>query len=364
MNLALGLRDVGVEVVFISPAGDYTGRIMDKGFRWRRLDISNRSINPFVECRHLITLYRIYKEENPSVVHHFTIKCVIYGSLVCRWLRIPVINSITGLGHIFTDSGQGAGIRRVIVSIIYRWLLKNTSGRIIFQNRQDRQVFLDRKLVAPKLSCIIRGSGVDLEKFKPSEKRPISNTIKVVFASRLIREKGVFEYIEAAKTLRSWQTGIEFILAGDIFKDNPSSLSEADLDNIKHQQNVNFIGMVDNMPKLLADADIVVLPTYYGEGTPKILIEAAAMAKPVVATEIAGCMGLVEHGVNGYLVPTHDVAALADAICRLAVDAEKRTRFGQAGRRIVERHFSDAIVNAKTIDIYRELLNGIDTCTR
>jgi len=109
------------------------------------------------------------------------------------------------------------------------------------------------------------------------------------------------------------------------------------------------------MPRLLADADIVVLPSYT-EGTPKILIEAAAMAKPIVATEIAGCMGLVEHGVNGYLVPTHDVAALADAIYRLAVDAEKRTRFGQAGRRIVEQHFSDAIVNAKTIDIYREIV--------
>jgi len=363
MNLAFCLHEAGVEVVFVSPAGNYTGRIMDRGFKWRRMDISNRSINPFVECRHLITLYRIYREENPSVVHHFTIKCVIYGSLVCRWIGIPVVNSITGLGHIFTDSGAKANIIKRIVFVLYRWLLNNPAGRIIFQNVQDRQYFMDQDLVTDEYTRIIRGSGVDLDKFKPSERKPISNTIKVVFASRLIREKGVFEYIEAAKTLRSRQADIEFVLAGDIYQDNPSSLSEADLDNIKRQQNVSYIGMVDDMPNFLADADIVVLPSYR-EGTPKILIEAAAMAKPVVATEIAGCMGLVEHGVNGYLVPTHDVAALADAICRLAVDAEKRTRFGQAGRRIVERHFSDAIVNAKTIDIYRELLNGIDTCTR
>jgi glycosyltransferase involved in cell wall biosynthesis len=365
LALAERLRDEGWQVVLISPPGEYGKRLQQQGFRWVALPFSIRSTNPFHEIRLLVTLIRFYRQERPQLVHHFTIKCVLYGSLAAKLVGgIKIVNAVTGLGHVFTDHGLKAKLLRPLVKALYRLALGGDKVRTVFQNADDRDSFVSWGLVDEAGTALIRGSGVDVGKFagrgtrdeERGTRKAERGAIKILFASRLLREKGLFELVEAFRTLRQRGCDAELLVAGDRYPENPSSLSVRDIRGLETSGPATCLGHVNDMVELLGSVDIVALPSYR-EGTPRILIEAAAMELPIVATDIAGCRGLVRDGVNGFLVPVGSIETLADALEILISDSDLRTRMGGAGRQIVLAEFNQEQVNGKTINVFHELLN-------
>ena len=357
-SLAEKLKEEGWDVVLVSPPGEYGPRLQELGFRWIAFPFSTRSTNFLMELVVIYRLIMLYRQELPDFCHHFTIKCVIYGSLAARFSSGPlVVNSVTGMGHIFIDHGLKALLLRPLVRALYRFVFGNSRGRVIFQNSEDMEYFVDSNIVGRDQVRLIRGSGVNTNSFKATAVRASENeqTVSVLFASRIIREKGVFELIEAARRLKAREVDVEFLLAGDLYPENPSSLTLQEMEEIKKEGIVTYLGHQDDIKSLLNACDIVALPSYR-EGTPRILIEAAAMEKPIVATNIAGCKGLVVNGVSGLLVPVRDAGALAEAIEKLVANRSLREEFGKAGRDIVLREFDESIVIAKTFDVYRELI--------
>jgi glycosyltransferase involved in cell wall biosynthesis len=317
-------------------------------------------VNPFVELRTILRLRRIYRRERPDLAHHFTIKCVLYGSLAVKlWsCQTAVVNAVPGQGYMFTSEAWAAKLLRPFVRWLYRVALSGQKSRVIFQNQQDLNSFVENALVEKMSARLIRGSGVDCVLFSPNVhhgKFRNGGNVRVLFAARMLIDKGVFELLEAARTILRQGHDVDFLFAGDIYPNNPSSLTKSDIAKIKSEGVVDYLGHVEDMPSLINSCDIVVLPSY-AEGTPKILLEAAAMEKPIVATNIAGCQRLVIDGVNGILVPVKDPDALCEAIMKLACDADLRRRYGRAGREIVLREFDDRNVLRETLEVYREMI--------
>ncbi|MDP2156940.1 MAG: glycosyltransferase family 4 protein, partial [Nitrospirota bacterium] len=248
---------------------------------------------------------------------------------------------------------------RPIIKSLYRIIfsLNRAKMRVIFQNTEDRAFFVQNGLVPELLTQVIRGSGVDCKQFSPTpaDGLPAKGPVKILFASRMLREKGIFELAHAARLLKEKGLNFSVILAGDVYPGNPSSLTAEEITEICSDSALQYVGHRDDIKPLLTECDIVVLPSYR-EGTPRILIEAAAMEKPIVATKIAGCMGLVEDNVNGFLVPVGDAASLAAALEKLVRNKELRESMGKAGREIVLAGFSEEIVLQKTFAVYRDLL--------
>lgn len=366
-SLAERLRTDGHQVVLVSPPGAYGPRLIELGFRWIPVDFATGGTNPLAELAVLSRICRLYQTEKPDLCHHFTIKCVLYGSIAARFARVPgVVNAVTGMGHIFTDPGLKARLLRPLVRGLYRFALGRQGSRVIFQNDEDRSYFVANKLVRQESTALVRGSGVDCRTYRPSDRLPVTSDqspisgqapVTVLFASRLLREKGIFELLDAARVMKAAGEPVKFIFAGDIYPGNPSSLTADDLAAIRAEGMVDYRGHVDDMLPLLAESDIVVLPSYR-EGTPRILIEAAAMAKPIVATDIAGCRGLVVHEENGLLVPIKTVQPLVEALATLIHDPQLRQRMGEEGRRIVLEEFDEDIVISRTLAVYQSAAMG------
>ncbi len=357
LPLAKALREEGWQVAFISPAGIYASRLRQEGFRWIRLDFSTRGTNIFREALVVLRLARLYRRERPTLVHHFTIKCNLYGTLATLFTRgIRVVNSITGLGHVFIDKGPKARLLRCVAGLLYGITLRLPRQKVVFENREDGDAFCRRGFLPPGIASVIRGAGVDCCRFRPGSaaNRAEQDGIRVLFAARLIREKGICEFLDAARIVKARTTGIEFVLAGGRYAGNPSSLSEADIVAIQVEGLLDYLGHVSDMPSLMESCDIFVLPSYR-EGTPSSLLEAAACGKPIIATKIAGCEGIVLDGVNGFFVPVGDARSLAVAIERLAANHEMRRELGEAGRRIVVGAFDQKVLIANTLAVYREL---------
>jgi glycosyltransferase involved in cell wall biosynthesis len=357
LSLADRLNRDGWEVVMVSPPGPFGERLREAGYRWQPFDLSPGGLEPLQEARAVLRLRKLYRNEQPRLVHHFTIKCVLYGTLASRGLDgVGVVNAVTGLGHVFTDAGVRASLIRKVVSPLYRYCLGRSNVRTVFQNESDLGEFVVRGLLSSDRARVIRGSGVDCERFVPTEATGRGRApVRVLYASRMLREKGVLELVEAAGLVKGRGVDAEFVFAGSCYPGNPSSLDERAIERWTSEGLIRYLGHVEDMPALLASSDLVVLPSYR-EGTPRILLEAAAMERPIVATDIPGCRGVAEHEVNGLLVPVRDASALADAIVTLARDKDLRSRFGRAGRRIVLREFDERIVLEKTMAVYRELL--------
>ena len=345
----------GWRPVLVSPPGEYGPRLRGMGFDWRALPFSVGGTNPVAEAGLLRRLVALYRQERPALAHHFTIKCVLYGSLAARAAGgVRVVNAVTGLGHVFTDEGVKARGLRPVVRGLYRAALHREAGRVVFQNQEDLEAFVGAGLVPRHLTRLIRGSGVDCERFRPNGRSQGNGPVRILFASRLLREKGIYELLTAFRALRERGLDAQLIVAGDRYPGNPSSLDADEVEALTQTPDIEYRGHVEDMPALIGASDMVVLPSYR-EGTPRVLIEAAAMARPIVATDIAGCAGLVQDGVNGLTVPVRDVGALADAMARLAGDGDLRSAMGRRGREIVLAEFDERVVIRKTLDVYREI---------
>ena len=355
-DLACALRAGGAEVHCIAPGGKYLQWLQGQGFHTHALAMGDASFSPLGNLRTLRHLVELYRAIRPDLAHHFTPRCVVLGSLAAGRAGVQnVINALTGLGHVFTsDSPKSRLARPVLRAVLQRQL--NRAGRaVIFQNADDLAELVDAGIVERERCHLIRGSGVDTEKFQPTRAPRGDGEIRVLFASRLIAEKGVNELVAAMEQVVREQPGAMLWLAGEPYAQNPTSLTAAELRLLDGLPWVKRLGHVDDVDRLLSEVDIVALPSYR-EGTPKILLEAAACGLPIVATDIAGCRGVVADGVNGFLVPVRAVEPLAAALGRLCGDAEARQAMGARGRQIVLDGFSSERVIRGTLKVYRGLL--------
>ncbi len=354
LGLARSLREQGAEVVMVSPDGVYGPRLEAAGFRWCPLPMNRRSLNPVSELKLLRQIVEIFRTEQPDVIHNFTIKGVVYGSLVARWCGIGRrINAVTGLGHVFISDALKARLLRPLVKSLLKFTLGGSGSRLILQNPDDVRLFSQLGLVDNERIRLIRSSGVDTVRFAPVG-RERDGPFRVLLASRLLWEKGIREYVDAAERLGSRAGEVEFLLAGAADRGNPSAVPKEAIARWGEAGVVKVLGHVDDMTRLMRTVDLVVLPSYR-EGVPKGLIEAAAMGLPIVTTDAPGCREIVDDGVNGFLVPVGDAAALSSKIEYLLDTPDVCRRFGVAGRKKVLEEFDERIVFRKTCAVYQEL---------
>ena len=351
------LRSKNLDVVMLSPTGPYGPLLQAEGFRWIALDMDRRSLNPAGEVALIRRIASVYAAEKPDIVHHFTIKCVVYGSLIARWNGIRNrVNAVTGMGYVFSDTGLRARLLQPIVRSLIKAALSGEGSRLILQNKDDVAAFVAADLASQEHIHLIMGSGIDTSRFQPSTPTRERKVMRVLLASRLIWEKGIGDYVKAARLLKAENAPVEFLLAGSPDPGNPRSVPWSQVAEWQQDGAITYLGHVTDMPRLLADVDVVVLPTSYREGVPRCLLEAAACAIPIVTTDVAGCRELVTHGVNGLLVPARDAPALADAIRFMQRSPEDRRRMGLAGREAAINAFDERIVFERTFAVYQDLL--------
>jgi len=349
------MRERGHEVVLLSPPGEYGERLQAAGFRWISFPLSRKGVNPLVELGVLKRLTRVYAQEKPDLVHHFTVKCVTYGSLAAKRAGVPhIVNAITGLGHVFVGNGLSVKLLRLIVSGLYRRAMRGT--QVIFQNPDDRRLFQEMGLVNEAQSVLIRGSGIDMNRFVPLPE-PETSTSLVVLPARILWNKGVGEFVEAAHILRSEGVPARFALVGVADSGNPAAVSLVQLGEWQKEGVVEWWGWQEDIKVVFAMAHIVCLPSYR-EGVPRVLAEAAACGRALVTTDVPGCREIVRDGENGFLVPPRDAPALAEALRKLIKDAYLRREMGLRGRKIVEAEFSTDRVVSETLEVYDRLLQN------
>ena len=358
LGLARFLGRCGHEVVMVSPPGSHGPRLEAEGFRWIPLDMQRRSLNPLREARLVLRLIKLYREERPDLVHHFTLKCVIYGAIAARIANVrAVIHAIAGFGFVFVSDTLLALALRPFVRRMLRAACSQRGSAIIVQNSDDLAA-VRRLSIGNTPVHLIRGSGVDVDRFKPRTAPRPDGPLNVLFVGRLLIDKGIEDFVSAASMCQALIPGkLKFLAAGEPDFGNPASVPPERLSTWRDGGTVDFLGHVEDMAMLLSSADIVVLPSY-GEGAPRSLIEAAACAIPLVATDVRGCREVVVDGHNGYLVPLRDVDALVHAIVQLAEDPALRERMGNAGRRRVLDELQERTVVDKTYQVYQQVLTA------
>jgi glycosyltransferase involved in cell wall biosynthesis len=358
-SLALALSEAGYDLLLISPEGQYGRKLLDLGLRWQSVPMERRSLNPLREAVLLSRLIRLMRRERPDVVHGFTIKCAVYGSLAARLAGVPVrVNAVAGMGYVFTSDSLKARLLRPLVRLLLKLALGGRNARLILQNPDDVELFRKARLVDPNHVRLIPGSGVDCERFSPASATVSSGRVRVVLPARLLWDKGLAEYVEAARLLRDRAVPVDLLLAGEPDPGNPAAVPGEEVASWVAQGLVRRLGHVDDMPALFRSVDIVVLPSYR-EGLPKGLIEAGASGCALVTTDVPGCREVVTHERDGLLVPVRDASALADAIERLVFDPALRARLAAAAREKAVAEFDERIVIERTLEVYRELLPAL-----
>jgi N,N'-diacetylbacillosaminyl-diphospho-undecaprenol alpha-1,3-N-acetylgalactosaminyltransferase len=364
------LKEKGHAVFAISPKGNYVRLIESLGAVHIPITIAGKSMNPLKDLQILMDLYKIFRREKFDLIHTFTIKPNIYGAIAGRLAGIPVvISSVVGLGYIFSKSNNNLKTRfvNIIATYLYKFAFRYSSC-VLFQNQDDLEFFVSRRLIDRRKTQIIKSSGVNLTEYSPfvmdsvtinrfkQELSIDSNKVVITMVSRLMWEKGVREFIEAAKILTDKYPEAFFLLVGGIDKENPSAISENYLREAEYNRYIKWLGHRDDVANILAISDIVTLPSYYREGVPKVILEAMAMGKPIVTTNNVGCKDTVEEGKNGFLVQVKDPVDLAEGIERLIKNKSMRINFGKHSRQLAEREFDENIVIDKTIKIYEALI--------
>jgi len=357
--LAKALREAGHEVLLISPDGPYGERLRQLGYRWEPAPMVRRSLNPLREYALILWLRRLISREQVQLVHGFTIKPAVYGSIAARLEGVPArVNAVAGLGYVFTSNAPRALLLRPVIKRLFRYALDGHGARLILQNPDDVAMFSDAGLVEAQKVRLIPGSGVDRSRFAPLSGCPPKDRFRVLLPARLLWDKGLAEYVEASRLLQARGIPADFLVAGEPDPGNPAAVSEQTVRDWVAQGLIQWLGQVQDMPSLFHAVDAVVLPSYR-EGLPKGLIEAAACGLPLVTTDVPGCREVVTHEVNGLLVPVKNAPALADAIARLQSDRELCRRLGAAARIKALSQFEERIVVERTLLVYRELIPTI-----
>jgi glycosyltransferase involved in cell wall biosynthesis len=361
-SLAERLREQGHEVLLASPRDAYAARFAALGLRWVEVPMQRRSVNPLRELALLWWLKALMQRERVDLIHSFTIKCVIYGSIAARMAGVAArVGSAAGLGYVFTRSSLRALALRGVASTMMRIALGGRNMRLIVQNPDDDRFFKQWGLLPQEAVALIPSSGVNCQRFRP---RPQARTVppggefRVVLAARLLRDKGVNEFVEAARLVQASGRRVRFLLAGTPDKGNPTSVPENEVRQWEREGLVQWLGHVEDMVGLFHSVDAMALPSYR-EGLPKGLIEAAACALPLVTTDVPGCREVVEDGVDGLLVPAKDPAALAGAIMSLHDDPQLAARLGAAARQKALSRYDERRVIGATLRVYGEVTESV-----
>ncbi len=350
MGLIRSFLAKNYEIHTIAPADGYEGYLTEAGCQHHSVVLDNKGSNPKNDIHYIYQLYKVYRKVKPDVILHFTIKPNLYGTLAAKLLGIPVINNVSGLGTVFLRENRTSKIARTM----YRYLFQFPE-KVFFQNKDDLQYFIRQGLVKEEITALLPGSGVNINYFYPA---PFARNRTFVFllAARLIQDKGIREYAEAARILKKQHLNAQFWLVG--FKDDsPFGIDESTLQRWKEEGLVDYKGSTDTIRDVIRLADCVVLPSYR-EGTPRSLLEAASMGKPLVATNVPGCIEVVENGVNGFLCESHNAEDLASQMAQMMLlDDEALEKMGRASRQKIENTFDENLVIQKYQKAVAEILH-------
>ena len=357
VKLLFLIKSYNYELFLICPRDEYTEKLEKLGFKIYNWDLQRRSINPLKELISVYKLARIYIQIKPNIVHHFTIKACIYGSISAFICNVKVvINSFTGLGHFFISNNLKIKFIRKISRIFIKIIFSKINTKLILQNNSDRKKLLKLKITTKNKSIVIPGSGVDLDYFYPQEKIFDKNMIKLLFPSRLIKEKGIMELIRACLLLEQDNIPIKLYIAGKLDEGNRSSLNKEEIDVLKKLKNVFLMGHIEDMRNLYRKIDIVVLPSWR-EGLSKALLEAAAMEKAIITTNVPGCKEIVKHMETGLLVNVNNPFQIKESIIKIYNNPDLLKKFGEAARLRVKKKFEVKKINRMTIREYENLRN-------
>lgn len=346
--------EAGYEVHIAARRDATVARFESQGCQFHDWTLSPRNTGIKAELVALASLFRIVRRVRPDTLHLITIKSLIYGGLLARLLRVDsVVFAVAGLGNFFVAHGFRERLIRRVAGFSYRTVLQHPNAQVIVQNDSDRRMFIDNRWASPDSLTLIRGSGVDLERFPASEEP--DGPLRVLLASRLLWRKGIREYVEAARQVRALHPDVSFLLAGVIDRENTQSVAESDVMTWQGEGVIEWLGSCSDMPGLLRKCHVICLPTYYGEGLPKVLIEACASARAVICTDWPGCSDIVTHESNGLLVAPRDVDSLRDAMLTLIEQPAARRQMARQGRVVAEEGFSVSAVVSETLAIYSKL---------
>jgi glycosyltransferase involved in cell wall biosynthesis len=314
------------------------------------------SLNPLSHIKIVWGIAQVIRRVKPDILHAITLRHALYAGLAARLSpSCPVVFTIAGLGTLFTHDDLRSRLLRAMVLPVLKLAFARQDARIIFQNPDDQRAFLNLKIVRPEQTAIIRGSGVDITAFAFTPE-PSLTPPRILFPSRLLKEKGIFDFVAAAQIIKQKGIAAVFQMAGSVYPGNPHSVSNTDIDGWVKDGIIEYLGNCRDMPRVISDSTLVVLPSYYGEGVPKVLLEAGAIGRPVITCDMPGCREAVRDGYNGLLVSPKNPEVLAQAIETLLSDSETRARMGKAGREHVESDFTAEIVTKKTLKVYEDLI--------
>jgi glycosyltransferase involved in cell wall biosynthesis len=329
--------------------------LKDLGFELFPVNFSRRGLNPISEILTALKIRKIVRRFKPDIAHNVALKPVVtgtFGELLGR--QGVVINALVGMGYIFTSTDTRASVVKPFLSRILKSLLRSKPVHVVIENPDDLNSLVDDGFVRQSQISLIRGAGVDLNAF-PSHPEVVGPVV-VTLVSRILRDKGVMEFIDAASQLLTRVPEVVFQIVGEPDLGNPSAIPQSEIDSWKSLPNVKYLGRRSDIADILKDSHIVCLPSYR-EGLPKSLLEALSCGRPIITTDVPGCREVCNDGVNGLLIPARDSSALSHAIEKLAINPELRQTMGRAGRVRAESEFSNEIVCAKTLDLYRRLMS-------
>ncbi len=356
LPVARAARDAGFDVAVATRVTDHGPQIVAEGFCLHPLSWRRRGDGILGNLRALAGIVHLYRQERPSIVHHVSLKPVVFGSLAARMAGVTrVVNAINGLGFVFTAESGLARTARVALRVLFRLIVDRRQTVVLFQNEDDRQHLLSRRFLRRSATAVVRGSGVDITHFRPLPEPP-GDPPTIALVTRMVAIKGVDTLVDASRLLRDRGVPHRLLLVGAPDPDNPSSIREETLRAWAEEPGISWLGRRQDVREIWAKAHVAVLTSHGGEGLPKTLLEAAACGRPIVATDVAGSREIAIEGVNALVVPPRDPVALAAALERLLRDPDLRSRFGAAGRSLVEVGHSDQKIAAAILVLYDRVM--------
>jgi len=351
---ALAAKAAGWRVILAARESEATPQIRATGIEVIPIPFIRRRLNPFAELLFTLQLAKLYRKIKPDLVHHIALKPIVIGGLAARLAGTKsIVNAPVGLGFVFSSNKPLAKLLRPLVSLLLKITLSPKNAKIIFENPDDIQALETAKIIRKNAAILIRGAGVDIEEFHPTPEPP--GKLKIILIARMIREKGIADFVEAANILKG---EADFILVGAPDQGNPNTITETELKTWQSQGKITWLGPRKDIAALLASAHIACQPSTYREGLPKSALEAMAAGLPLVATDIPGCREAVLHNITGLLVPPRNPQALAAALKTLIDNPTLRTQMGAAARQRAVTEFSDSIICEKTLLVYESLIPG------
>tara|TARA_Y100000741_G_scaffold363950_1_gene353482 strand:- start:1198 stop:2334 length:1137 start_codon:yes stop_codon:yes gene_type:complete len=342
-----------VQIAFPETEEENLSIIRSKNLNYRILQMTRSGRNIFKEFLSFFSLLSVILKEKPDILHLVTIKPVLYGGLIAKFLKIPTIFAISGMGHLYKKEENN--ILRIASNFIYKIILSNKKIRVIIQNKRDKEVLKSLGTLQDSKITLLPGSGVDLEEF--SQSTPDTKVVTFLMPCRMLWDKGVREFVEASKEIKKQHPTANFILAGPYDPENPVRVPIEYLDSLNQGSTVKWLGDFTDMPKLYKEASVVVVPTFYNEGLPKVILEASASARPIITTNIPGCVDSVDDKITGLIVPIKDPSSLSKAMEEFIHQKQKIIEMGKSARIKAQKEFDINLVSSAHMSLYNTLSN-------